>query len=490
MTSLAAVTFTAPHIAYDKLYPLLIVFAVALAGVLVEAFVARDRRYVVQATLSLLGLLAALVGVVLVARGAASDSGGSAHGSVEAMGAIAIDGPSLFIWGTLLVFSIISVLLFAERKLEGGVTAFAGQASAMPGTEAEREASTLGVEHTEVFPLMMFAVGGMMLFPAANDLVTMFVALEVLSLPLYLLCGLARRRRLISQEAAMKYFLLGALLVGVLPVRHRARLRVRRELAAVRHRRRGVLPGRRQRAAARRHGTAGRGAAVQGRCRPVPLVDARCLPGRADAGDGVHGRVHEDGRVRCAAQGVLRRARRRALGLAADDVDHRGPHDGRRVGHRHHPDRRQADAGLLLVAHAGFLVTGFVGAHQAIEVAGKEITSLQAVLFYLVAYGVTTIGAFAIVTIVRDAGGETTHLSRWAGLGKEAPVVAGVFAFFLLAFAGIPLTSGFTGQVGGLHGRLGRRGVATGGAGRADERGRRVLLRPSHRVDVLLRAGR
>ena len=50
----------------------------------------------------------------------------------------------------------------------------------------------------------------MMTFVAANDLLTMFVALEVLSLPLYLMCGLARRRRLLSQEAAVKYFLLGA----------------------------------------------------------------------------------------------------------------------------------------------------------------------------------------------------------------------------------------------------------------------------------------
>ena len=64
--------------------------------------------------------------------------------------------------------------------------------------------------HTEIYPLTLFAVGGMMLFPAANDLLTMFVALEVLSLPLYLLCGLARRRRLLSHEAAVKYFLLGA----------------------------------------------------------------------------------------------------------------------------------------------------------------------------------------------------------------------------------------------------------------------------------------
>src|SRR5205085_7924062 len=103
-----------------------------------------------------------------------------------------------------------SVLLFAERRVDGGVTAFAGQAAALPGTEAERQASTRGLEHTEVFPLMLFAVGGMMLFASANDLLTMFVALEVLSLPLYLLCGLARRRRLLSQEAALKYFLLGA----------------------------------------------------------------------------------------------------------------------------------------------------------------------------------------------------------------------------------------------------------------------------------------
>jgi NADH-quinone oxidoreductase subunit N len=98
------------------------------------------------------------------------------------------------------------------------------------------------------------------------------------------------------------------------------------------------------------------------------------------------------------------------------------------------------------IAHAGFLITGFVGAQQGLEIAGEEISSLQAVLFYLVAYGFATIGAFAIVTVVRDAGGETTHLSRWAGLGKESPNLAGVFAFFLLAFAGIPLTSGFTGK--------------------------------------------
>ena len=91
------------------------------------------------------------------------------------------------------------------------MSVFAAQAAAVPGTIAEREAVEARVEHTEVYPLALFALSGMMLFPASNNLITMFVALEILSLPLYLLCGLARRRRLLSQESSLKYFLLGAL---------------------------------------------------------------------------------------------------------------------------------------------------------------------------------------------------------------------------------------------------------------------------------------
>src|SRR5207344_1795014 len=89
------------------------------------------------------------------------------------------------------------------------------------------------------------------------------------------------------------------------------------------------------------------------------------------------------------------------------------------------------------IAHAGFILTGVM----AVSAAG-----LSSTLFYLVAYGFTTVGAFAVITLVRDAGGEAGHLSRWAGLGRRSPLVAGTFAFFLIAFAGIPLTSGFTGK--------------------------------------------
>jgi NADH-quinone oxidoreductase subunit N len=101
----------------------------------------------------------------------------------------------------------------------------------------------------------------------------------------------------------------------------------------------------------------------------------------------------------------------------------------------------QTDVKRLLayssIAHAGFILTGVM----AVSTAG-----LSSVLFYLVAYGFTTVGAFAVITLVRDAGGEAGHLSRWAGLGRRSPLLAGIFALFLLAFAGIPLTSGFTGK--------------------------------------------
>ena len=89
------------------------------------------------------------------------------------------------------------------------------------------------------------------------------------------------------------------------------------------------------------------------------------------------------------------------------------------------------------IAHAGFILTG---------VLAFDRTGLSGAMFYLVAYGFTTIGAFAVVTLVRDSAGEATHLSQWAGLARRSPLVAGTFALFLLAFAGIPLTSGFTGK--------------------------------------------
>jgi NADH-quinone oxidoreductase subunit N len=95
------------------------------------------------------------------------------------------------------------------------------------------------------------------------------------------------------------------------------------------------------------------------------------------------------------------------------------------------------------IAHAGFLLTGVIGYGSGPDGTGS---GLGATMFYLLAYGLTTIGAFAVLTLVRDGDGEAAHLSQWAGLARRSPLTAAVMALFLLALAGIPLTSGFTGK--------------------------------------------
>src|SRR5258708_38323125 len=183
---------------------MLLVFGAGVAGVLVEAFVARPLRRTLHLAITLGGLAGAFVLTIAVAVSGGL-FGNGAPGRLAAVGAVAVDRPTLFIQGTILVLAFISVLLIAESSHE--VSPFAAQAAAVPGSAEEREGLEAGIAHTEVYPLALFAIGGMLLFPASNDLLTMFVALEVLSLPLYLLCGPPRRPPLLSQEPPIKYFL-------------------------------------------------------------------------------------------------------------------------------------------------------------------------------------------------------------------------------------------------------------------------------------------
>src|SRR6478752_1389347 len=193
---------TAPPISFSQTAPVLIVLGGAVLAILFEAFLPRRLRYPIQVGLAILVVAAALVWTLVGARN--SDYG------VTFGGAVAVDAGTYVIWGVLLVLALPSVLLMADRTSEPG-GAFVTQAAAKVGSQRDRVATRVAAPmQTEIFPLALFAIGGMMVFPAGTDTVTLFVALEVLSLPLYLLCGLARRRRLISQEAAVKYFLLGA----------------------------------------------------------------------------------------------------------------------------------------------------------------------------------------------------------------------------------------------------------------------------------------
>ncbi|PND57169.1 NADH-quinone oxidoreductase subunit NuoN [Mycobacterium sp. ENV421] len=426
----------APSIEYSQVAPMLIVLGVAVAGVLVEAFAPRKSRYPTQVTLSLAGLVAAFVAVVLLAR----DLHGVGQSAV--VGAVAVDAPALFLQGTILLIGVLGVLLIAERRTpaefedsSATLDAFTPDASTVPGSVAEKIATKAALVQTEVFPLTMFAVAGMMLFPAANDLLTMFVALEVFSLPLYLMCGLARRRRLLSQESALKYFLLGAFssaffLYGI----------------ALLYGYSGTLslPGIARAIAANTDnstlaliGTALVAVGVLFKVGAVPfhswIPDVyQGAPTPITAFMAAATKVAAFGamlRIFYVALPGLNHEWRPVLWAVAILTMVVGTITA----------VTQTDVKRMLaysaVAHAGFILTGVIAANPP---------GLSATLFYLFAYGFSTLGAFAVVSVVRDAtGAEEADMSRWAGLGRRYPLVGVVFSLFLLAFAGIPLTSGF-----------------------------------------------
>jgi NADH-quinone oxidoreductase subunit N len=170
----------APQVAWRAIAPEL---ALAIAGVvllMVVAFAPNARRSVL-ATLTLLGLAvaAALVAWNWDLRAVAFD------------GAISLDGITRYARVVLLAVGALTTLM----AVSDGARVPAGE-------------TPEGQAPPEVFPLLLFALTGMILLAAASDLLVVFIALETLSLALYVMAGATRRSS--AQEAAMKYFLLGA----------------------------------------------------------------------------------------------------------------------------------------------------------------------------------------------------------------------------------------------------------------------------------------
>jgi NADH-quinone oxidoreductase subunit N len=440
-----------PDIAYSSLLPLLVVLGAAIVSVLVEAFAPARHRYGVQMVLYLGGLVAAMVTVVMLAG----------TRLVTAGGAVAVDGPALFLQGATVLVAIGAGLLIGERSragvsagaavgaspgvagASGGAAAearrpvlagFAPQAALAPGGDAEREAERADVSQTEVFPLALFATGGLMLFPAANDLITLFIALEVLSLPLYVMCGMARRRRLLSQEAAVKYFLLGSFSSAIFAYG-----------AALIYGYAGTVEfgGIASVVAAEGGssliliGVAMMSVGLLFKVGAVPFhtwtpdvyqgaptsITAFMAAGTKLAAFGAILRFFHTAVPRLEADWAPVLWVIAALTMIVGTVVAVTQNDVKRL------------LAYSSVAHAGFLLTGVLGPPAA---------GTSAVLFYLAAYAVSTVGVFAVAGLVRDPdGAEITDLQAWAGLGRRQPLVAGAFALLLLALAGIPLTSGF-----------------------------------------------
>jgi NADH-quinone oxidoreductase subunit N len=414
--------FTAPYLNYAQLAPILIVLAGALIGVLIEAFAPRASRFSSQLFISMFSLVAAFAALVNVRNQSSVDA---------AMGSVAFDGAGVLLQGAILIIAALSIFLIADQEN------FTSVPAAVPGSDEEREAVQADIRVTEVFPLTLFAVAGMLLFPVSSDLITLFVALEVLSLPLYLMAGLSRRRRLMSQEAALKYFLLGAFASAffLLGIAYLYGYSGSITLAGIQE---SVVGG------------SGNDVFLLLGIAFISvglLFKVGAVPFHAWSPDVYQGAPTAitgfmAAATKVAAFGAILRIFyvsfanaewqwRPAMVIIAiitmvfGSVVAIAQRDVKRM------------LAYSSIAHAGFLLTGVIALSKS---------GLEASIFYLFAYGVATVGAFGIITLVRDAAGEVGDLNRWSGLGKRSPLLASAFAFFLLAFAGIPLTSGFIGK--------------------------------------------
>jgi len=420
--------FVVPAIDYGALLPVIVVLGAAVVAILVDAFAPVRLRAAIDVTVSVVALVAALV-LLLVRAGT---------DVVTANGAVVVDGPALVAQAAIVAFTLVSVVLYTEKRLDPAGDSFAPAGASVPGSELERVLTLQRTQQTEVYALTLFAAGGMMTMVAANDLLTMFVALEVLSLPLYLLSSLSRRKRLLSQESGLKYFLLGAFASAFFLYGTALVYGATGSLNLA-----GIDAAVSANVGVESLLLVGTGMVAVGLLFKISAVPFQFWTPDVYQGAPTVVTGFMAAATKVAAFVALMRVLYVGLGgLVADWTLLLSVVAGLTMLVGSVLALSQTDIKRMLayssIAHAGFLLVGLVAASPS---------GTAAALFYLAVYGITTIGAFAVVTLVRDAGGEATHLSSWAGLGRRSPLVAGAFALFLLSFAGIPLTSGFVAKL-------------------------------------------
>jgi NADH-quinone oxidoreductase subunit N len=294
----------------------------------------------------------------------------------------------------------------------------------------------LGRRGAEAIALVLLATAGFSLMVASNNLVMMFLGLEVGSIALYVLAGLARENRE-SEEAAIKYFLLGsfASAIFVYGVALTYAGTGQFEIVAIREFLGGVVVSNPaiiyigvglmvvglgfKVSAAPFHAWAPD--VYQGA--PAGLVGYLAAVAKV-AGFAAIARILLTGVLDLsgawlpvvAGIAVVSMLLGSVLALVQGDVRRLLAYSG--------------------VAHAGFIMTGVVGGAS------------DAVLFYLAIYAIQLIGAFAVVAVVAGPAGAGSSIDQYRGLGRRSPLLAGAFTVLLLGMGGLPVTSGFVAKFG------------------------------------------
>jgi len=293
-----------------------------------------------------------------------------------------------------------------------------------------------GEQRRELAPLLLLATTGMTLFAVSADLIVAFLALEILSLSLYVMTGLSRR--LGSVEGAMKYFLLGAFssaffLFGIAMAYGASGST---QLDAIS----GALAGQTGSTAL---AVTAIGLLAVGFGFKVSAVPFHMWTPDVYQGAPTAVTAFMSAGTKVAAFAAFVRVFNvafqplawdwepivwilAALSMIAGSLLAIAQTDIKRM------------LAYSSISHAGFVFTGLSSAGE---------TGISAALFYLVAYAVTVIGAFGVVMLVSSRGEHRTSLSSYAGLARRNPLAAGLLSLFLLSLAGIPPTVGFVAKV-------------------------------------------
>ena len=398
-----------PKVLLSGVAPEVVLTIAALALLVVDAFIPeRVNRWYLPA-FSTLGLVVAIVFAV-----AAWDTN-----ELQLSNMVAADNFAVFAKVGLGIFGVLTVWL-------------------------GREFLSSESEESEFYALVLFAVAGMMLMVGAADLIMMFLALETFSIALYVLVAF-RRRSLESHEAAMKYFLLGAFSSAFFL------LGIAFTYGAV--------------GSTNLYGGAGN-AGIADFLRSSPAGDVGLLviasgllivglgfkvaavPFHMWTPDAYQGAPSPVAGFMAAASklaGFAALLRLLHVALLPLRWDWRPLLIGVAIATMVVGSVLavvQEDVKRLLayssIAHAGFILTGVIAATDR-GVSGS--------LFYLVTYGLTVMGAFAIVAVIGGPDEKKVRLSDYKGLFYERPLLAGVLTLFLLSLAGVPLTAGFVGKL-------------------------------------------
>jgi len=292
-----------------------------------------------------------------------------------------------------------------------------------------------GLERGEYYALLLMAALGAMVMAAARDLIVLFLGLETLSVPLYVLAA-SRRGNVRSQEAGMKYFLLGAfstafflygvaLLFGATGSTGLAALA---QAAAG-----GLTPLLGAGTALLLIGLAFKAALVPFHAWAPDVYEGAPLPVTAFmaviAKVGAFAALVRVFPVALAALADQWTVLLGALSIATMVL-------GNLVALLQRSMKRLL--AYSSIAHAGYLLIG---------VAAGTAEGIWALAFYLVVYLFMTLGAFGVVLLLTRAGEEADQIEEYVGLGARAPWLAGAMAVFMVSLAGLPPTGGFVGKL-------------------------------------------